>query len=793
MFAFLNDLRYGVRLLLKAPAFALVAIAALAIGVGANITIFGFASELLLRPLDVTEPDRLVRGYGDIKDPVAVIDYSDYEQYRDRNSSLASLALFHWGGLRPVRAESGTEMLHVMPVTGNYFSTLGVAAAMGRAITPQDDAPGAPAVVALSDVCWRRHFHADPGVVGRTIFIKRIPVTIIGVLPASFNKGAIGGPVVPQFYLPWNLLLGRAGAGQLIGRLRPGVSRQAAQADLARVAAQLTAEHNRRTTIALYPATTMAPSFRGTMALFAVMFMAVVGLVLLICCDNIAILLLARTAARRREIAIRLALGASRAQLVRQLLAEDLLLSLLGGAGACAFAFVTARWLSQIYLPVPMPIALTFDFDWRVSLFAAALSLGATLLFGLGPALQAVKAEVVSALKEGGSGAAASGGRMRFALVVAQVAMSSALLVTAVTLVRTLTAPQASARGFNTDHVLMAQLNLPSGDYTPAQALAFYQKLQQELERTAGVLAVSLADNIPASNIKPIAYADLQSDANGSQRVFSMAISPGHFRTIEVPLLAGRDFNPRDDSGSAAVAIVNQTLAQRFWPGESPIGKHLQAASGAPVEVIGLARDCKYESLQEAPKSFLYRPLAQQYAGTVALLVKTAGEPLAASSLLRSRIAELDANLLAYNLNTLEDRVGLNLLAERAAAAVSGILGSLALALGAIGTYGIMAFLVQQRRREIGIRMALGAQPGDVLRLITRQAMQWTLVGLALGSSAALGLVRLLRRLLYGISPHDPVAFLSVAILLAATAYLACYFPARRASRIDPLDALRHE
>jgi len=796
----LSDARYGLRQLLKSPTFTLVVIFALAVGIGANITIFGFANALLLHPLDVFEPDRLIRAYSKPDNPVEMVGYDDYEQYRDRNQSLASLAMFHWGGLRPVRLREGLEMVHVMPVTGNYFETLGLGAVIGRTIRPDDDKPGVGDVAVLSDACWRGHFDSDPSIVGRVIVINRIPVTVVGVLPAAF-KGTIGTPVVPQIYVPWRGLpcQWNCGGGHLIGRLKPGQSRDAAQADLSRIAAQLTTEHKRQTTISVSPARTLAPVFIGAASWFAILFMIVVGVVLLIACDNVAILLLARAVTRRREMGIRLALGASRSRLLRQLLTEALMLSGIGTAGAMALAYVSARWLTQIYLPVPMPIALSFDFDWRVVGFAVVLSLVTTLLFGLGPGVQAAKQDVISILKEGGANSSTGDVHIRSSLVAVQVALSTVLLAVAAISVHSLVAPGRKTSSLDPNHILIATLNLPRPDYSAEKGTAFYERLLESFEHAAGVTSATLMDNIPLANSKPLPYEDMRREGNetlaggGAQRVYRFATSPGSFRTFSIALLEGRDFTSRDDASAAAVGIINQTLAHRFWPGESAIGKRLRSESGNWIEVIGLAQDSTYEARDEGPKAVLYRPAAQQYSPTMTLFLKTTGAPGAAASLVRSRVADLDPNLLAYNIIPLSDRLDLGFLPNRAAAIVAGILGIGALLLGTIGTYGVICFVVQQRRREIGIRIALGAQSGQVAKLIAGQGFKWTAVGLACGLPAAIGVSVVLRRFLFGVAAADPEALLGVAALLALSAVIACYAPARRASRMDPMMALREE
>jgi len=806
MLTWVGELRYAIRLLLRSPGFTLVAVAALALGIGANLTIFGFVNALLLRPLPALEPDRLIRadsgGAGFLE---WYVHYDDYLEYRDRNQSLSDLAMFSMGGMLAVRLEDGPpETIHVMPVTGNYFEILGVPAAMGRAIAPEDDESGAARVVMLSDVGWRRHFEGDPAVVGRTLTIEKTPYTIIGVAPADFTGTT--SPVIPRLYVPWSArdfvgqsdLPGRR-RGYLIGRLKPGVSRSEAQADLSRIAAQIAEQENRRTSLTVYPATTPMPGFVKMMTGAAALFMIMVAVVLAVACDNVALLQLARSAARRREMGIRLALGASRLQLIRQILVESFLLALLGGLGAVAIALVTSTWLTQIYLPVPMPIALTFDFDGHVLVFAIGISLTATLLCGLGPVVRSWRTDVVSSLKEGGLAASTSGSRWRSSssMVVIQVASSTMLLVTSGLLVRSLSTPQQ--RGLVADRVLMATVRFPKSDYTDREGLAFCEKLVEHTEGSPGIVSVNVVDNVPLTSNSPLSPTDMHAEnagapsdrENGARRVYTNRVSGGHFRTLGIPLLEGRDFTALDDVGSPAVGIVNETLARRFWPGESPIGKRLGAAAGPWIEVVGLGRDSKYESIQEVPKALLYRPLAQQPVATVTFLIKTEGDPRAATSVVRARVAELDPNLPVYNLNTLEERIGLNLFPNRALALVSSILGLFALALGTMGIYGLMSYLVEQRRREIGVRLALGASSSRVVNLITRQGMTWTVTGVVLGLTLALVFIRFLQGRLYGLSATDPIAIGGVLALLIATAYAACALPAKRASRTAPLAVLR--
>lgn len=809
MNSFFGDLRYGARLLARSPGFTFVAVAALAFGIGANVTIFGFANALLLKPLPIAEPDRVIRAYSGTESNT---NYAHYQEYRDRNSTLSELAAFQ-GVSVSLRAEGPPQQLMGQSVTGNYFTALGVAAQLGRVIESNDDQPGAPGVVVLGHGFWRRHFGGDPQVIGRAVMLDGHPYTIVGVAPASF-LGAMA-PMAPELWVPWNAPgQDQDRAAHLIGRLRPGASITQAQADLSTIAARITAaqpDPNYRATITVYPARTLVQFFVPATTAFLGLLMAVVGLVLLIACVNIASLLLARSAARRREIAIRLSLGADRKRLTRQLLTESLLLSITGGAAATAIAFVTTRVIASWPLPAPIPIAIDLAFDWRVGLFAAALSIGTTILFGLTPALQSAKTDVAPALKEGTATAGVGRSRLRAAFVITQVALSTLLLVMAGVLVHSMVRASDIDVGFVRDRVLTASIALHPESYTPERGGLFYEQLLDRLERNPGILAANVVDIVPLtlSDSAEIFFPEGQEAPpaerfNEIETVHLNRISRGHFRTLDIPLLAGRDFDSRDRIGSAPVAIVNETLARRFWPGESPIGKRLHSWNGQQfdpwIEVVGLARESKYQTVGENPKSFLYRPIAQLHTprqggfssrGTI--LIKASGNPMAALPALQAEVEALDPNLPVFNVMTLEAATSVSLLPIQVAATLAGILGLVALALAAIGIYGAISYLVRQRTREIGIRMALGARPGAVVRLVTQQGMIWTISGMTLGLSAALAATQLLSGLLYGIAAADPLAFGGIPLLLGGTAFAACYVPARRASRIDPLAALREQ
>ena len=789
-----DDLKYGARQLWRSPAFTLVAVLALGIGVGANITIFLFVNQWLLRPLDARDPGQMIRVTGpggDTRASLATendahITLGDYLAYRDRNQTFSALTASHIGGPSRVRSDGPPSMVPVSPVTGNFFEVLGVPAAMGRTLRPEDGKWGGQPVIVLTDAGWRRFFHARPDVVGTTAYVNGEASTVVGVLPAWFR--GVNVPMVPQIFRP--LIDDRPGAFpfrvQVIGRLKPGVTPSQARADVARIASDLAAKDGQERSIEVYPARAVQPvGLRGVSAL-AGLFGLIVIVVLLIACDNIAIFMALRSAARSREIGIRVALGATRGQLIRQLLVESALVSAASGVVGLYCAYVTARFVGQFYLPVPMPFALTFTMDWRVVMFAVGASCVATLLCGLAPARRALKADVVAALRQ-----SSVGGGVQSGLVITQATLSTALLITAVVLGNSLSAKLPAPRGFTSAGVVMATVPLSGDAYPPQRRQVVFNTLLERFEHGPGVSAAAMVDNIPLANNTVLPQVTLRS-GNRAVQASANAVSRGLFQTLGITLLAGRDFAAGDDARVDAVGVVNETLGRSLWPGESPIGKYVELG-GRSIEIIGMVRDSKYVSLTEASRPFLYRPVAALAIASPTFLMKTSGDPTALLTFVRARIAEIDPDLVAYNLMTLDERLTLGLIVNRAAAVVSGGLGVLALALGSFGLYGTMSFLVALRRREIGVRLALGAPRRSVMTLVARQGMSWAGAGMLLGLGAAWLAALGLNRFLSGVNAADPLAFAAAPLVLAAAAYLACHVPARRAARLDPLDALREE
>jgi len=802
VYTLLADVRYGGRVLLRSPGFTFVAVAALAIGIGANLTIFGFAKELLLSPpAGIADPGGVVRAF---TNRFSSTRFADYEVYRDRNHTFVALAAFRDESMS-LRGEGAPEQIFGLGVSGNYFNALGVPTAIGRPILPADDRADGPGVVVISDRFWRLRWAANPGVLGQTITLNGRPAAIIGVAPSAFT-GTLA-PFIPDVFVPVTQPRhgGEVSSVQLIGRLRPGVAIGEAQADLMTLAAAMVvgpAPDRPRPVITVYWARTLAPEIAMPAAVFTGVLLAVVGLVLLLACVNIANLLLSRSAARTREIGIRTAVGASRSRLVRQLLTESLLLGAAGGAAASLLAMAVARPIAAAAgsLPSPAPIGLAFVVDWRLIAAAVGLSLVTTVAFGLVPALQSSNHDVLPALKDGAATAAPKQSRLRAVFLTTQVAMSTLLLVLAALFVRGLVSAQTLDRGLVTDGVLAASIDLESAGYNQARGAIVYEQLLERLERTPGLTSANIVDIVPLtlSNRADGMVSEDHRERVDATLVYRNRVTPGHFRTLGIPLVVGRDFDARDRAEGTAVVIVNETLARRFWPGENPIGKRLREFTdrGAPrpwFEVVGIARDSKYATVGEDPKPFMYRPMAQDYTPAGTVMVKTRGNAADALPLVRAAVADIDPNMALFSVMTLDSATSISLLPVKVAATVAGTLGVLALILGAIGLYGVMSYLVRQRTREIGIRMALGAERGTVVGLVTGHGMRWTGIGLVLGLAASFAVAKLIGGFLYGVGPADPTAFVGIALLLIGTAYVACYIPARRASRIDPLVALREE
>ncbi|TMP96399.1 MAG: ABC transporter permease [Verrucomicrobia bacterium] len=774
----LGDVRYGIRQLLKHPAFTILAIISLALGIGANTAIFSLVNTVLLRPLPVKEPSQLIEVYGALHNGAdfTLQSYLNYKDYRDRNDVFSGLFVYRIV-VSSLSHDGNNQRAWGFLVSGNYFDVLGVKPILGRGFLPEEDqTPGSHPVAVLSYSFWQGRFGGDPSIVGKSISLNNHTFNVVGVAP----KGFIGPEVAyaPAFWVPMMMAkeiepgsrwLDSRDSDNLfmIGRLKPGVTLAQAKAALDSITLQLAKEYpteNEGRGVTLSPPGLFIPSIRDASITFAGVLMVIVGLVLLLACVNLANLQLVRVTGRRKEIAIRLAVGASRTRLVRQLLTEGVLLSLVGGA----LGLLLAAWINSLVggIKLPMDIALVFDLklDWRVMFFALGLSILTGIAFSLLPALQSSKPALVPSLKDDASMAGFRRSRLRNSLVVAQVSLSLILLVSAGLIVRSLEAAQQMRPGFDPENAVALSFDVGLQGYEEARGRAFHR---QVLER-ARALPVPIA--IPIS------------------------VSPGFFETMRISL-RGRDFAENEDKKESRVAAVNETFATKFFPNQDPIGKRFNFTGPKdPLwQVIGVCGDGKYNSLGEAPMPAVFRPQFRDYETVCTLVVRANGDPRSVIPALRNEIQKMDATLPIYDVKTLTEHMNIPLFPARMAANILGSFGALALVLAAIGIYGVMSYVVAGRTREIGLRIALGAQLRHVRQLILRQGMMLAMIGLFLGLAVVFVLARFLTSMLYGVSPSDPVTFIGISFLLAVVALLACYIPARRAAHVDPMIALRDE
>jgi macrolide transport system ATP-binding/permease protein len=817
-----QDLRYGMRMLLKAPGFTAVAVLSLAIGIGANTAIFSLVDKVLIRKLPVEEPDRLVvvsasRGQG----VSTTSSFADFVDYRDRNQVFEGLVATFQRAL--TLSDGGqAERIQGLIVSGNYFTVLRVRPALGRGfLLEEDKTANTHPVVVIGYGLWQQRFGADPGLVGRTVSLNAYPYTVVGIAPSGFNGTVAGG--APDAYVPL-MMMGRiatspvdllfgprdrlSGWLQLLGRLKPGVTREQAAAEMTLLGSQIATAHPN-----LDPNLRVAPKFliedgsRGHTNLLRdirfplQMLMATVGLILVIACANVASLLLARARTRQKEIAVRLATGAGRMRLIRQLLTESLLLSTLGGAAGLALAASISNVIVGFTPPNNNAFSsLTLDnqLDLRVLAFTLAISVLTGILFGLAPALVASRPDLVSALRDEATvfGKKLRHLNLRNLLVVGQVAVSVIVLVGAGLCVRSLRNLSAIDTGFDPTKVLVMSVDVGLSGYNRERGLQFYSELLERVQRLSGVEAVSLATQIAlgdgfGATMRAEGYAPKSGEDMGSD--FNQ-IGPDYFGVMKIPLLEGREFGPTDTTTTLPVAIINQTAARRFWPGQSALGRRViigRPPYDSTRVVVGVVKDSKYRRLTEEVRPAVFTPFFQSYRGDMTLHVRTTGEPASMLAAVRREGQALDRSLPLYNIRTLEEQKTSSLYTSRLAATLLTTFGLLALLLAAVGLYGVMAYAVKRRMHEIGIRLALGAQGSDVRRLVMVEGTAIMAIGLVLGLGGALAGTRLVGSFLYGVRPNDPIAFAGAALLLAAVTLLANYLPARHASRTDPLLAIR--
>ena len=806
-----QDVKYGARLLFNNPGFALVSILTLALGLGANTAIFSWLNSVLIDPIPgAREQRRLVVVVP--RSPtfrVSSFSYPDFVDYRNENTVFQGLAIHDFASVN-LGGEVNPERIYAEVVSANFFDVLGVKALHGRTFLAEEDTGfGDHPVLVISYPLWQRRFGGDPGVVGTTVPVNRTPYTIVGVAPRGFQ----GGEIALSFdaWIPMTMYSQVAGGEGFkqrgnhsfasLARLKPGVGIQEAQAELEVIARQLARQYpetNDKWSVTVFPlwnAPYGAVEILGTVLMI---LMGAVGVVLLIVCANVGNLLLARAARRRREIAIRLSLGASRARLLRQLLTESILLSLLGGLAGIVVSTWTSRLLMLLAPPSNLPIQVQVSIDYRVLLFAVALSLATGVAFGLAPALQSSRVSIVASIKEG---SVTPGWRwrtawLRNALVVSQITLSMVLLIAASLFIQSLDSARRMKLGFQPKNVLLAQLDLFANGYSNDQGRSFYEQLLERTGALPGVRGVTLARRVPlgfggqsSGSIQVEGYSPARDEI-----VWSCIERVGrdYFRVMGIPMVRGRDITRWDARDSAPVAVINETLARRYWQGGDPVGRRISFA-GQWATVVGIAHDSKYRNLSEPPTPYIFLPVQQWYASTVTLFVRTEGDPARMTSAVTGVVRAMDPAMPLSAVRTLEAHIGAAAFQQRMASVLLGGFGTVALVLAAIGVFGIISYTVTQQTHEFGIRTALGARPKDLLWIVMRRGLTLAATGIAIGLPAAWAAARLTRSLLLGVNAADPLTFVGVALVLSATAVAACVIPARRAAAVDPIISLRYE
>jgi predicted permease len=820
-----QDVRYAIRMLTKNPAFSFVAILSLALGIGANTTIFTVVNAILLNPLPVKNVARLVEvDTVDTKTRVTAanaaklgMSYLNFQDYARQSQIFSAISCVV--GPLPVTWSGGAEprQLQGQMVSAGYFDLLGLRPAIGRFFLPDEDTkPGGNNVAVLSYSLWTNKFGANPNVVGQTLTLNATPYTVIGVARPGFkgtftfiNAEEIWIPVsmYPQVlagFFKDNFNTRRFLATVVYGRLKDGVSISAAEASLKTVASSLESAFpadNAGRSVALTPLaeTAVGVNNHSQITLAGGLMMGVVGLVLLIACVNLANLLLAQAASREKEIGVRAAMGASRGRVIQQLLTESMVLALLSALAGLAIAYIGRSILWSFRPPFIRDGDIDLGFDSHVLLFTLSVALLTAVLIGVAPALKAARPNLIEVLKVGGRGNTVgwANSPFRSMLVVTEIALALVALVGAGLFVRSMQNAQRIDPGFESSRMFMFNFDLGALHYDEGRGQQFFRAAIERAKAVPGVASATITDAPPLiGGFARTIFPEGQDETSGYRGTLTQIndIAPNYFETLRIPLVSGREFTDSDRSTTNPVAIASEAMAKHFWPNDSAVGKRFHFF-GDPMlrEIVGVAHNTVVNIIGEEPQPLAYLPLAQNYSPAATMQVRTSGQPEAVISTVRSQVQQLDSNLALTNVQTIAELLGQGLWAPRMGAALLAVFGGLALILAIIGVYGVLSYSVNQQTREIGIRMAMGAQTGGVLRLVIGQGMRLAGAGLILGLLVAFAAMRVLGSLLFGVSAHDPLTFVGVSLVLALAAVLACYIPARRATKVDPIIALRYE
>jgi putative ABC transport system permease protein len=795
----LTDLRYGLRQLRKAPGFTAIAVLTLGLGIGATSAIFSVLNGVMLRPLTYPEPERLMWVFEVLpklgRFSVAPANFLDWRQQTQVFERIAAFT----GGNETLIGSEGPERIPMTSVSWNIFETVGVRPVLGRTFQQSEDLPKQNNVIILSHGMWQRRFGGDPNVVGRSVTLSGTPMTIVGVMPEGFSFPSRES----EFWRPIGLDPVKSTRGghflAVIGRLRPGASHAQADAEMQTIAQRLAQQYPQNSDGESAEVINLQELVVGPVRPMLWTLMAAVGVVVLIACANVANLLLVRASVREREIAIRTALGAGRQRLVVQMLTESLVLALAGGALGILFAWLSIGPIQELGVG-SIPRLLDITVDRTVLGFAILVSVLTGILFGLAPAWQASRGGIGTVLKEGGrSSSSARGHWVRSTLLVAEVALSLVLLVGAALLLRSFAKVTTMDPGFEAEHVLAFRVALPQTAYPERHnRIALFDRLLARLQQAPGVMSAGMTQTLPMRGdymLSVIIQGRPPAKPADTPSANYRSVSPGYFQTLGIPLLAGRLLNERDTESSPMVAIVDQAFARRHFPDENPIGKGIDIGNGTDgfYEVVGVVGDVRHDSLDRTPSPTMYAPFRTDVFGSMWLLVRTSGDPQGYAGMVRQTLREIDGSLPAFSILPLSEVVSDTVAQRRFSMLLLSLFAFLALFLAAVGLYGVVGYSVSQRTQEIGVRIAIGAQPGQVLRLVIGGGLKLALIGVVLGIGVALALASYVATLLFEVTPFDPVSYSMTAALLLAVSALASYVPARRAMSVDPLTALRQE